>query len=234
MKGIKGKPADWTYENFLGRQEGIYIGGTDEVGRGSWGGNLCVCAAVFHPSAEVTLEKLRDSKKYTAADREKLVELFTKNYINKGLLHVAYADIDPVTIENGNLNELNLLGFSRAFQELKKIARFDKIIIDGDIKCGDDDFPWLDDSPGCLGTRVMTLVKADEQSITVATASIFAKVRHDRQMIELDKLYPAYGFASHVGYGTEAHREAILKHGPIPGVHRSNFLRNLRKERVLQ
>jgi ribonuclease HII len=232
MKGIKGKKADWTYENFLGRQEGIYIAGTDECGRGSWGGNMCVAAAVFHPSAEVTFP-LRDSKKHTAEDRERLVELFTKDYINKGLLHVAYADIDPVTIEHGNLNELNLLAFSTAFQELKKIARFDKVIIDGDIKCGEDDFPWLDDSRGCLGTRVMTLVKADEQSITVATASIFAKVRHDRQMIELDKKYPAYGFASHVGYGTEAHKAAILQHGPIPGVHRSNFLRNLRKEGLL-
>jgi ribonuclease HII len=233
MKGIKGKKADWTYENHLGRLEGLAIGGADECGRGAWSGNLVVGAAVYHAKAEVNF-RLGDSKKYTAGGRERLVELFTKEYIDKGLLHVAYADIDATTIENGNLNDLNLHGFTRAFEELRRIAHFDKVIIDGDIRCGDDDFPWLDEGANCIGTRVMTLVKGDERSITIATASIFAKVRHDHQMMELDKQYPQYGFASHVGYGTEAHKAAILKHGPIPGVHRSNFLRNLRREGLLK
>jgi ribonuclease HII len=70
----------------------------------------------------------------------------------------------------------------------------------------------------------------------VATASVFAKVYRDRQMVELDKQYPQFGFASHFGYGTAEHRAAIVKFGPIPGVHRKNFLRkmNLRLARERQ
>ena len=87
------------------------------------------------------------------------------------------------------------------------------MIIDGTI--ADNTFPGL-----CAP-------RADETSITVATASIFAKVHRDRQMQVLHRQYPQYGFDQHVGYGTKAHVEAIRKFGPIPGVHRKNFLRNL-------
>jgi ribonuclease HII len=90
------------------------------------------------------------------------------------------------------------------------------VIIDGSI--ADKSFPF----PGLCAP------KADTRSITVATASIFAKVRRDRQMQELHHQYPHYGFNEHMGYGTKAHVEAIRSFGPIPGVHRRNFLRNLR------
>lgn len=221
MKGKKGPTAGWFYEDYLGRREGRFIAGTDEVGRGAWAFDLTCACCVFHPKVELPFQ-LRDSKKYNDQERERLVEVFTRDYIEKGLLHVTYARIDAATIEKGNLNDLNRQAFCMAFEELQKIAHFDKVIIDGDMNC--DDLPWTG----------MTLVKGDEKSITVATASIFAKVHRDRQMRELHKQYPQYDFASHVGYGTEKHKEAILRYGPIPGLHRSNFLQNLRRDGLLK
>jgi ribonuclease HII len=149
----------------------------------------------------------------TAEERERLVDVLTLEFVSPGQLHLAYAEASAAEVESSNLNELNL----RLFQDaLQKLPRFDRVIIDGSI--ADKSFPF----PGLCAP------KADTRSITVATASIFAKVRRDRQMQELHQQYPQYGFNEHMGYGTKAHVEAIRRFGPIPGVHRRNFLRNLK------
>jgi ribonuclease HII len=221
MTGSKGKYATWFYEDYLGRQEGLRISGADEVGRGAWAFCLTCAAACYDPKVELPFQ-LRDSKKYTLPDRERLVELLTRDYIDKGLLHVAYGEIDALTIEKGNLNTLNLEAFRLALEALEAKTHFDKVIYDGDLAC--KELRWE-------GT---TLVQGDMKSITVATASIFAKVRRDRQMKELHQQYSQYGFDAHMGYGTEQHKAAIIKFGPIPGVHRSNFLNNLRRDGLIK
>lgn len=206
---MRGRKADWSMEDYLGRKQGLIVAGCDEVGRGAFAFNLVVAACAYDSAVEPSCD-IRDSKALTAAERERLADLLTQEFVAKGLLHVAYAQASASEVETSNLNALNLRLFKEALQ---KLPHFDRVIIDGTI--ADDTFPGL-----CAP-------RADETSITVATASIFAKVRRDRQMRELHTQYPQYGFDQHVGYGTKAHVEAIRRFGPIPGVHRKNFLRNL-------
>ncbi len=208
---MKGKKADWSLEDYLGRNEGLIIAGCDEVGRGAFAFSLVVASCAYTPGVEMPFE-IRDSKALTAIERERLTEVLTLEFVDKGMLHVAYAEASAAEVESTNLNELNLRLFRDALQ---KLPHFDRVIINGSI--ADRSFPF----PGLCAP------KADTRSITVATASIFAKVRRDRQMQELHQQYPQYGFNEHVGYGTKTHVEAIRKFGPIPGVHRRNFLRNL-------
>ena len=209
---MKGKKADWSLEDYLGRKQGLIVAGCDEVGRGAFAFSLVVASCAYAPGVEMPYE-IRDSKALTAEERERLVDVLTLEFVSPGQLHLAYAEASAAEVESSNLNELNL----RLFQDaLQKLPRFDRVIIDGSI--ADKSFPF----PGLCAP------KADTQSITVATASIFAKVRRDRQMQELHRQYPQYGFNEHMGYGTKAHVEAICRFGPIPGVHRRNFLRNLR------
>jgi ribonuclease HII len=208
---MKGNKADWSLEDYLGRKQGLIVAGCDEVGRGAFAFSLVVASCAYAPGVEMPYE-IRDSKALTAEERERLVAVLTLEFVNHGQLHLAYAEAPAAEVEASNLNELNLRLFKDALQ---KLPRFDCVIIDGSI--ADKSFPF----PGLCAP------KADTRSITVATASIFAKVRRDRQMQELHKQYPQYGFNAHMGYGTKAHVEAICKFGPIPGVHRRNFLRNL-------
>jgi len=209
---MKAKAADWSIEDYLGRQRGLFVAGVDEVGRGAWAGNMVAAAALYAPSVSVPCT-LRDSKVLTAKERERLVGLLTDGFVNKGLLHIAFAEAGPTLIERSNLNQLNMQLFKEA---LGKLPPFDQVIIDGTN--ADNTFPGI-----CAP-------KADAVSITVATAAIFAKVYRDNQMHELHKQYPQYGFAVHLGYGTKAHVAAILRHGPIEGIHRHNFLQNLRNQ----
>jgi ribonuclease HII len=211
MKGTKPPCADWSLEDYLGRTTGSRIAGVDEVGRGAWAGNMVAAAAVYKP--EVILDiPLRDSKAYRAEERLEVVKHLTEKYLNTGLLEIVYAEVVPTVIEVSNLNDLNNQLFNEALSKLK----FDKVIIDGNI--ADDTWSGI-----CAP-------KADEKSITVATASLFAKVYRDTQMLLLDQTYPQYGFKEHVGYGTKKHAQAILEFGAIKGLHRHNFLSNLRKE----
>jgi len=197
-------------EDYLGRRQGLIVAGCDEVGRGAFAFNFVVASCAYDPGVELPYD-IWDSKALTTIEREQLADLLTREFATKGLLHVAYAEASATEVERSNLNALNLRLFKVALQQL---PRFDRVIIDGTI--ADNTFPGL-----CAP-------RADETSITVATASIFAKVRRDQQMQELHRQYPQYGFDQHVGYGTKTHVEAIRKFGPIPGVHRKNFLRNLR------
>ena len=210
MKGKKGRIADWSLENYYGRETGAWVAGADECGRGAWAGNMVGCAAVYHPQATVDIP-LRDSKAYTLEEREEIVAKLTKDFIDKKLLFIAYAEVEPVIIESSNLNKLNAELFVTA---LRKLPKFDWVLLDGTIP--------ITEFPGACAP------KADEVSITVATASLFGKVYHDRAMKELHKQYPNYGFNEHVGYGTKAHVAALQKYGVIKGVHRNNFLQNLR------
>lgn len=178
---------------------GLVVAGMDEVGRGPLAGNV-VTACVVMPE-EPVLVWIDDSKKLSESRREKVFEDIMKHALFIGIGEVSPAEID----------EINIL------QATKKAMRAAAADIPADI--------FLIDAVKELGLKgkEIPIVKGDASSYSIAAASIVAKVTRDRQMAELDKLYPEYGFARNKGYGTREHIEALKKIGPCP-IHRKSFI----------
>lgn len=181
------------------RKGGLVVAGMDEVGRGPLAGNV-VTACVVMPE-EPVLVWIDDSKKLSESRREKVFEDIMKHALFIGIGEVSPAEID----------EINIL------QATKKAMRAAAADIPADI--------FLIDAVKELGLKgkEIPIVKGDASSYSIAAASIVAKVTRDRQMAELDKLYPEYGFARNKGYGTREHIEALKKIGPCP-IHRKSFI----------
>ncbi len=177
--------------------------GIDEVGRGPWAGPLVVGAVVL---GGASIEGLTDSKKLTKKRRDELDVLIRDQAGGYGLGWVSAAEIDEI-----GLSAALVLATRRAVEEVQ--ASYTEIIIDGTVN-------FLAETG--KGPYVTTMKKADLLVPSVSAASIIAKVARDNYMIEQDLLYPEYKFKSHVGYGTEAHRNAIEKHGVTP-LHRLSF-----------
>lgn len=178
--------------------------GVDEVGRGPWAGPLVVGAVVL--PEQHSLEGLTDSKKLTAKRRAILNKQIQREALGWGLGWVHADEIDEV-----GLAQALRLATIRAVQAVK--ASYHEIIIDGTIN-------FLQDTT--KGAYVVTLPKADALVPAVSAASIIAKVARDTYMEEQDLIYPEYGFASHVGYGTAKHRQALESYGVTP-LHRVSF-----------
>lgn len=177
--------------------------GIDEVGRGPWAGPLVVGAVVL---GGVEVDGLTDSKKLTKRRREELFDEIHEKAQDIGLGWVSASEIDEA-----GLSEALKLATKRAVKQIK--TPFHEIIIDGTVN-------FLVDTP--LERHVSTMKKADLLVPSVSAASIVAKVARDQYMAEQDALFPGYGFKSHVGYGTAAHRAAIEKRGVTP-LHRLSF-----------
>lgn len=185
---------------------GQTIYGIDEVGRGPLAGPL-VAACVELPSPLPLLPFLRDSKKLRSEEREILAKR-----IESQASQVAYGVVEAVEFGGElNLHHLTFLAMQRALEQMENRGRMPAVLVDGK-------FPL----PSWNGPQA-AVVKGDDLSLSIAAASVLAKVYRDRRMAELHATYPVYGFRAHVGYGTEKHREAILEHGPCPE-HRSNFI----------
>lgn len=197
----------------------LMILGIDEVGRGPWAGPLVVGACVLHDNPrEEWQEQLADSKQLTAKRREVLEPLILKEAAATGLGWVSAEELDRV-----GLSEALRLACRRAVKEVRTAkVPFSEIIIDGTIN-------FLTNTS--LGTYVTNIKKADALVKEVSAASIIAKVARDRYMIALAEKYPGYGFEKHVGYGTKAHKEALVTLGPCPE-HRQSFrpIRDLQGE----
>lgn len=180
--------------------------GIDEAGRGPLAGDVYAAAVILDPDNPI--EGLNDSKKLT----EKKRELLYPQIIEKARAYcIATASVDE--IDNTDILSANLLAMKRAYEGLCTVA--DIVIVDGDVLPEIDGF-------------VKNLNKGDATSEAVAAASILAKVARDRYMTEQSEKYPQYGFAKHKGYGTAAHRAAILEFGPCP-IHRKSFLKKILK-----
>lgn len=178
------------------------IAGFDEAGRGPLAGPVSSAGVVLPPDYDNP--KINDSKKLTDKERR---ELFVE--IKKVAL-AYYVCLVPVeTIDKINILEADRLGMETALMEISKKVKVDYIITD-----------YV-----ALHTKipVLAIPKGDATSLSVAAASILAKVTRDDYMIELDKKYPEYHFAQNKGYGTKAHIEALKKYGYIKGVHRLSF-----------
>lgn len=178
--------------------------GVDEAGRGPLAGDVYAAAVILEP--DVVIEGINDSKKLS----EKKRELIFEEICQKAKAYcIATASVEE--IEEINILNAAMLAMKRAVEGLD--IEPDHILVDGNR------LPDLEYS-------CEAVVKGDANSASIAAASILAKVARDRNLRELDEMYPEYGFSKHKGYGTKAHYEAILAYGPSP-VHRMSFLKKL-------
>ena len=180
--------------------------GVDEAGRGPLAGPVCA-AAVILPEG-VIIDGVNDSKKLSEKKRESLFDVIREQTL---AYSIAYATVDE--IEEINILNATMLAMRRAIDGLD--IKADYAMIDG------NKIPPIDIDAECI-------VKGDAKSMSIACASILAKVSRDRLLYKYAEEYPMYGFDKHKGYGTAAHREAILKYGPCP-YHRKSFLKKLYK-----
>lgn len=186
------------YEKELQKLGHKLIAGIDEVGRGPLIGPV-VTAAVILPT-DFYLEGLTDSKKLTEKKRDIFFDIIMKEAIDVQIGLATPEEIDEINILNATK-----LAMKRALDQLKNV---DFVLIDGNMKF---DFNY----------QYLSIVKGDSKSISIAAASIIAKVTRDRIMKELDIKYPMYGFKKHNGYPTKKHLEAIKKYGLIEGYRKT-------------
>ena len=192
---------DLTRECALRARGFLCVAGIDEAGRGPLAGPV-VAAAVILPES-YSLDGLDDSKKLSASRREKLfAEITADTRINWA---VGTADVDE--IDRLNILRATHLAMSRAVEALP--LKPQHALVDG--------LPVKD-----LPVPHTALVGGDALSLSIAAASIIAKVTRDRHLADLDRQFPQYGFARHKGYGVREHLEALQNHGPCP-IHRRSF-----------
>ncbi|CDM64549.1 ribonuclease HII [Pyrinomonas methylaliphatogenes] len=177
------------------------IAGLDEVGRGALAGPVVAAAVILDPCAPLP-DGLDDSKRLSPAERERIAEELKRTAIAIGIGEVSAEEIDRINILQATRRAMMI-----ALHRLD--PRPDYLLIDGMRLPGS-------------GLAQRAIVGGDAISASIAAASVIAKTWRDRLMRECDALYPAYGFASHVGYGTRAHLEALRIHGPCP-LHRRSF-----------
>lgn len=188
------------FEAMAQRQGFRAVAGIDEAGRGPLAGPV-VAAAVILP-AEFDLPGLNDSKQISEKKRNELYPLIHAQALAVGIGVSRAAEIDAI-----NILQATLQGMSRAVGRLA--VRPDFLLVDGI-------------TPVPLDIAQKTLKKGDSRSLSIAAASVVAKVVRDRIMLAYDRLFPEYGFAGHKGYGSQQHREAVAKHGPCV-CHRRTF-----------
>ena len=181
------------------------ICGVDEAGRGPLAGPVCAAAVILPAGAAI--EGLDDSKKLTEKKRERLYDIIKQTAV---AYSVAYGTLEE--IETVNILEATYLAMNRAIDGLT--VKPDFALIDGNRV------------PRGIKIPCETIVKGDSKSMSVAAASVLAKVTRDRLMLEYDKKYPEYNFKKHKGYGTKEHTELIQQYGPCE-IHRLSFLKNI-------
>ena len=184
-----------------------YICGIDEAGRGPLAGPV-VAGAVILPEG-CMIEGVNDSKKLSEKKRDKLYDEITQKAVAWAVGIVDNKEIDEINILEATRKAMNM-----AINGLTQ--RPDYILIDAEKKVNTNGIPYL------------PIIKGDALSISIASASIIAKVTRDRIMYEYDKVFPIYGFAKHKGYGTKSHIDAIGEHG-ICMIHRKSFTKNFIK-----
>lgn len=194
----------YEYENMLKEQGYSIVCGVDEAGRGPLAGPVFAAAVILPDNLDDL--GINDSKKLSEKKRDALFEI-----IKEKALAYSIASADEKEIDEINILNATFLAMKRAVEGLS--VKPDIALIDGNRKAN-------------TGVEEMTLVKGDAKSISIAAASILAKVSRDRYLLELDKQYPEYQFGKHKGYPTALHYEMIKEYGISP-VHRLSFLKNL-------
>ena len=183
----------YEYEESLNKQGYKFIGGCDEAGRGPLVGPV-VCACVVFPIGYKN-DLINDSKKLTEKKREALYDIIIKDAISYGIAIISAKEIDEI-----NILEASRKGMIEAYKEANKKINIDYLLTDA-MKISTLNIPVLD------------IIKGDAKSVSIAAASILAKVTRDRILYDLDKKYPEYDFKSHKGYPTKKHLELLEKYG---------------------
>ena len=196
---------DYSFEEQLHADGYISVCGVDEAGRGPLAGPVCAAAVILDEGCEI--EGLNDSKKLTEKKREELFSVIKEKAV---AYSIAFALVEE--IEAFNILNATYLAMKRAIDGLN--IKPDFAIIDGNRL------------PTDIKVSAVPLIKGDMKSMSVAAASVLAKVSRDRLMLEYDKEYPEYNFKKHKGYPTKDHMEAILAHGHCPA-HRVSFLKKV-------
>lgn len=180
-----------------------FVAGMDEAGRGPLAGPV-VAACVILPK-DCLIEGVNDSKKLSPAKREKLYDIIMEQAISVGIGIVDEKTIDEINILNATKMAMKMA--------VERVCPKPQLILIDAVGLDDIDIPQK------------AIVKGDMLSISIASASIIAKVTRDRMIMEADKKYPVYGFSRHKGYGTKQHIDAIKKYGICP-IHRVSFTRH--------
>jgi ribonuclease HII len=179
-----------------------FVAGTDEAGRGPLAGPVVAAAVILRP--DDLPDGIDDSKRLSKARREKAFE-----EIMRKSAAIAFASASAEDIDGSNILRASLLAMTRAVASL--CIAPDHVLSDGR------------DIPPGLACPGSALVKGDQRSLSIAAASIVAKVMRDRMMTAAHSEFPAYGFISNQGYGSAAHMAVIAEHGPAPRLHRYSF-----------
>lgn len=172
--------------------------GIDEAGRGPWAGPVVAAAVVLDPKC--IPDGLNDSKKLSEARRAALFEPIMAS----ARVGIGIAEVDR--IDRDNILQATLWAMAQALDQIGRVAL---ALVDGN-------------RAPALPCPVQTIIEGDAKSLSIAAASIIAKVTRDRIMVGHDQAYPGYGFARHKGYGTAMHQEALRRHGVTP-LHRTSF-----------
>ena len=185
------------------QDEYSYICGIDEVGRGPLCGPVVACAVILPKDCRILY--INDSKKLTAAKREELYDVIMKEAVSVGI-----GVVSPQRIDEINILQATYEAMRDAVGQLDpkpELLLNDAVTIPG------------------LPMKQVAIIKGDSKSISIGAASIIAKVTRDRMMVEYDAMYPGYGMAKNMGYGTKEHIEALKTLGPSP-IHRKTFIGN--------
>lgn len=191
----------WNYEKELFKEGINFIGGVDEVGRGPLIGNVVAACCVL--PKDFKLDGLTDSKKLSEKKRDEYY-----NYIIENSLAYGIGKVSPEEIDEINIYEASRKAMMKAISQVRKQINLEHVLVDA--------MPL----PG-LDIPHTPIIKGDAKSISIAAASVIAKVVRDREMYELDQKYPMYGFKNHKGYPTKKHIEAINTYGLIDGYRKS-------------
>lgn len=199
------KMPDYELEKAAAQSGFLNICGVDEAGRGPLAGPVCAAAVILPYGAEI--EGLNDSKKLSEKKREQLFSVITEKAVSFCVAFGTVEEIESINILNATFAAMN-----RAIDGLPLKADF--ALIDGN------------QVPKGIKIPCRTAVKGDSKSMSIAAASILAKVSRDRLMLEYDKKYPEYNFKKHKGYGTKEHTDLIKLYGPCE-IHRLSFLKKI-------
>ncbi|MCM1136881.1 MAG: ribonuclease HII [Clostridium sp.] len=181
-----------------------FICGIDEVGRGPLAGPVVAGAVILPKNCNILY--LNDSKQLTEKKREELFDVIMEKAAATGLGFVSPERIDEINILQATYEAMR--------EAIGKLNLAPDLLLNDAVTI-----------PG-VSIKQVPIIKGDAKSVSIAAASIIAKVTRDRLMVEYDKVYPEYGFASNKGYGVGAHMEALRKYGPCP-IHRRSFIKNI-------
>jgi ribonuclease HII len=204
LEGVCDWVCGWEFELAARAEGSMLIAGVDEVGRGPLFGPVVAAAVILPAGAE--LDGLNDSKKLCEADRERFDAV-----VREVAVCWAVAEVDVQTIDRINILQASRLAMKIAVESLECAP--DHLLIDGNQRI---------DFGIASGCRQTTIVQGDGRSLSIAAASVVAKVHRDRLLRELDVCYPGYGLASNKGYSTPEHKAALLRLG-ITEMHRRSF-----------